>query len=249
MTYQGIVRVGFFAFLEDINMPGDGFALFGFTHIVALVLTVLLCVGLCLWCRRLSRESQWMLFRGVVITVLVMEIVRQVSFPLVHGRYWLEHLPLHMCGLLLFISAIHVSRPNKFTGEIIYALGLPGAVAAMLFPDWTLYPIFHFYPLQSFTIHALHISFAMMLITSGNLRPNFRELWRPVAFLAVILPPIFVLNRAAGTNFFFINAGSEGSPLEILIDIFGNPAFLIPYAGILAVAWVFMYLPWHFRKV
>jgi len=87
-----------------------------------------------------------------------------------------------------------------------------------------------------------------MLITSGNLRPNFRGLWRPVLFLVVIIPPIFALNRAIGTNFFFLNAGSEGSPLEILIDIFGNPGFILPYAGIIVVMWVIIYAPWYFAS-
>jgi len=141
-----IAREGFFAYLEDINAPGYGFSLFGLTHILVLIFAVVLCIGLCLWCRRLSSSGQWMLLRGVIVIIITMELVQQISFPLVHGHYWLEHLPLHMCGLLIFISAIHAARPNEFTGELIYALGLPGAIAAMLFPDWTVYPIFHFYP-------------------------------------------------------------------------------------------------------
>ena len=245
LNNHGIVREGFFAFFEDVNAQGDGFQLFGAVHLTALVLTVAATIGVCLLCRRLNRDRQWVLFRLIVVTVLMLELVRQFSFPLVHGHYWLKHLPLHMCGLILFIEAIHMHKPNKFTGEIIYSLGLPGAIAAMLFPDWTLYPIFHFYPLQSFVIHALHIVLAVAMLTSGNLVPSAKNLWRPAVFLLLILPPLFALNRATGTNFFFLNAGSEGSPLEVLIDIFGNPGFILPYAGILAVLWLFMYLPWH----
>ena len=77
------------------------------------------------------------MFRVIIALLLALELIRQASFPLVHGHYWLEHLPLNMCGLALFIEAFHGLKPNKFTGEIIYALVLTGAVAAMLFPDWT----------------------------------------------------------------------------------------------------------------
>ena len=144
----------------------------------------------------------------------------------------------------MFIEAAHVTRPNKFTGEILYALGLPGAIAAMIFPNWTMAPITNFYVLQSFVIHAFHIAFVVMLLFTGNIRPSLRGLWRPALFLAIVLPPIYAVNAIAGTNFFFINAGSAGSPLDVLINIFGNPGFLIPYAGILGLVWGFMYLPW-----
>lgn len=240
-----IQRSGFFAFLEDVNAQGDGFPLFGFVHITALVLCAVLVIGMCLWCRSLAKDKQWLMSRVIIALALVLESIRQASFPLVHGHYWLPHLPLHMCGLALFIEAFHGCKPNKFTGEILYALVLPGATAAMLFPDWTLYPIWHFYPLQSFTIHSLHITLAVTLVISGNVKPTPKNLWCPVLFLAVVVPPIFLFNRIYGTNFFFINAGSEGSPLEVLISIFGNPGFLLPYAGILASLWVVMYLPWR----
>jgi len=242
-----IVREGFFAFLEDIAPPEAGFSLFGGTHLAALGLTILLAIAMCYLCKRLSDDRRWLLFRLWVVMILLMEIIQQFTFPFIHGNYWLCHIPLHMCGLLMFIEAAHVTRPNKFTGEVLYALGLPGAVAAMLFPNWTMAPITNFYALQSFVIHAFHIVFVIMLLFTGNIRPSFRGLWRPALFLLIVLPPIYLFNTITGTNFFFLNAGSAGSPLEALIDIFGNPGFLIPYAGILGFVWVLMYLPWGIR--
>jgi len=239
-----IAREGFFAFLEDIAPPEAGFSLFGGIHLAALGLTIVLVIVMCYVSKRMDDNRRWLLFRLWVVAILLMEIIQQFTFPFIHSNYWLCHIPLHMCGLLIFIEAIHVSRPNKFTGEVLYALGLPGAIAAMLFPNWTMAPILNFYVLQSFVIHAFHIALVAMLLFTGNIKPNLRSLWRPVLFLAIVLPPIYILNQATGTNFFFINAGSAGSPLEVLIDIFGNPGFLVPYAGILGLVWVIMYLPW-----
>ena len=243
-----ISREGFFAFLEDTALPETGFALFGGVHLGVLGLTIVLVVAMCIVSKRLDNDRQWLLFRLWVVAILLMELVQQFSFPFIHGNYWLSHIPLHMCGLLIFIEAAHVTRPNKFTGEILYALGLPGAIAAMIFPNWTMAPITNFYSLQSFVIHAFHIVFVVMLLFTGHIRPSFRGLWRPVLFLGIALPPIYIFNVITGTNFFFMNAGSEGSPLEIFIDIFGNPWFLLPYTGLLAVVWVIMYLPWTIRN-
>ena len=94
-------------------------------------------------------------------------------------------------------------------------------------------------------MHTLHITLAATLVVSGNVKPTARNLWCPILFLVVVLPPVFLFNRINGTSFFFLNAGSAGSPLEVLIAIFGNPGFLLPYAGILAAVWLFMYLPWR----
>lgn len=198
-----------------------------------------------IWCRALAQDKQWLMFLLIIALAFTFEIIRQLSFPLVHGRYWIEYLPFHICGLALFIEAFHGFKPTKFTGEILYALVLPGATAAILFPDRTMYPIWHFYPLQSFIMHTFHITLASIIVASGNVRPNPRNLWYPILFLAVVLPPVYLFNRINGTNFFFLNAGSEGSPLEVLITIFGNPGFLLPYGGILALVWLFMYLPWR----
>ena len=239
------IREGFFAYLEDIAGQGGGFALFGRTHLSVLGGLALLIYVLCLVFKRLGDTGRRRMLKAVAITTFSMEAVRQITFPLLQGNYWLENLPLHLCALSIFIEMVHAFFPNKTTKEILYCLCLPGAIAALLFANWTMYSLLNFYCMQSFVIHALHVAFPLMLITSGEHRPNARQLWRPVLFLAVILPPIYFLNQKLSTNFFFINAGSEGSPLEIFINWVGVPWFLIPYACLLAVAWLLMYLPWH----
>jgi uncharacterized membrane protein YwaF len=106
-----------------------------------------------------------------------------------------------------------------------------------------MYPPLNYQCIQSFVIHGFHIAFPAMLIYAGDLKPSIRSIWRPALFLVIIVPPIYFLNKAIGTNFFFVNAGSEGSPLEILIDIMGNPGFLVGFAGLLLVVWFIIYLP------
>ena len=242
------VREGFFAFLEDIAAPGDGFALFGGTHVAMLCLMGLLAAAICVAYVRTESSKRPRILTTVALATVALEAAQQISFPLLHGRYWVDQIPLHLCGLSIFIELIHAYFPNKTTGEILYCLCLPGAVAALLFSNWSMYPIWNFYGLQSFVIHALHIAFPLSLLVSSELAPDARRLWRPAAFLAIVVPIVYAINNALGTNFFFVNAGSEGSPLEIFIRIAGVPGFLFLYAGLLAAVWALMYLPWHIAR-
>jgi len=238
------VREGFFAFLDDIGAPGDGFALMGGVHLTMLGLLALLIAALCVFYKRQDEKNRRTMIRVIAILIFTLEAAKQLTFPLIHKRYWAEQLPLHLCGLGIAIELVHAFYPGKATREILYSLCLPGAVAALLFCNWSMFPLQNFYCLQSFLIHALHVAFPLMLLAAGELRPQVKQLWRVVIFLVIILPPVYFANTMLSTNFFFINAGSEGSPLEIFIEWAGTPGFLLPYTGLVAVIWLFLYTPW-----
>ena len=243
------VREGFFAFLEDIGTPGDGFALMGGVHLTMLCGLAVLTAVLCIYYKRLDGRRRDAMRKTIVIIICALEAAKQLSFPLIQGRYWLDQLPLHLCGLSIAIELVHAFYPNKTTQEILYSLCLPGTVAALLFSNWSMYPLSNFYCLQSFFIHTLHVTFPLMLLIAGEMRPRAGQLWRVALFLAIVAPPIYILNKQIDTNFFFINAGSVGSPLEVFVEWLGSPGFLLPYAGLVAMIWLFMYLPWSLSKI
>ena len=238
------VREGFFAFLEDIGAQGDGFKLFGGTHLAMLSAMAVVIAALCFIYRRLDKKRRASMLKTVAVVIFALEAAKQFSFPVIHGRYWLDQLPLHLCGLSIFIELIHAFAPNRSTGEILYCLCLPGAVAALLFSNWSMYPITNFYCLQSFFIHALHIAFPLMLLVASEIVPDIKRLWHAAVFLLAVVPAVYFINIKLGTNFFFVNAGSEGSPLEIFIRLAGVPGFLFLYAGLLITVWFLLYLPW-----
>ena len=238
------VREGFFAFLEDVGAPGSGFGLFGGTHLLMFVLMSALIFAVCRLYSRLGDKGAKTMTLVAALVILGLEIAKQSTFFIIQRRYWPDQLPLHLCGLGIMIELIHAVRPNKTTGEVLYCLCLPGAIAALLFANWSMYPVLNFYCLQSFFIHALHVAFPLMLLVKRKIVPDVKNLWRAALFLTIVLPPVYFVNLRLGTNFFFINAGSAGSPLEIFIEFAGVPGFLLPYAGLLFLVWFLMYLPW-----
>ena len=238
------IRVGFFAFLEDIGKQGDGFSNFGGPHLLMLAGLAVLTAALCVLYAKLPKRRRAAMLKILAFVIVGLEVAKQATFPLLHGQYWYFLLPLHFCGLSIAIEFVHAFWPNKTTGEILYCLCLPGAVMALLFSNWSMYTFNNFYCLQSFVIHALHIAFPLSLLITKEIVPDYKKLWRVVVFLAAVVPPIYLVNLRLGTNFFFINAGSEGSPLEIFIQIAGVPGFLLLYAGLVAFVWILMYAPW-----
>jgi len=239
-----IQRYGFFAYFSDRPEAGYGFGMYSATHFVVMAAIVAFVWAVCLFYRRLDDTNRLKMVRIVAVVILLLELVQQISYPLFHDGVRVEYLPFHLCGILIFLGIIYAIKPSKSLGEIFYGIGLPGFVAALLFLNWWMYPIVNFYALKSFSTHALQIAFVLMLMTTGQIRPNWRKAWKPMAFIFGIAAPVYVLNLILDTNFLFINAGSPGSPLEAFIEAFGNPLFLVPYGALVVVVISLMYVPW-----
>lgn len=181
-------------------------------------------------------------------TVLMLEVLRQLAYVLTK-TYTPDILPLHVCAFATFAVFIDAVSPNRWTGDFLYALGWWGALAADLFPDWADRPILNIFTWQSFTIHALIVGYVAMRLVAGELVPDVRNLWRVAVLAAAGATLGYVANQAWGTNFWFLNAGSPGSPLEPIHAIAG--AFYIPVliVGVVLI-WTLLYLPWllHGRR-
>ena len=137
-------------------------------------------------------------------------------------------------------------RPNRWTGDFLYAMGWWGALAADVFPDWADQPLLNVFTWQSFAIHALIVGYVLMLLFGGDLVPDVRNLWRVAVLTAVFATLGFLANRAWGTNFWFLDTGAPGSPLEGIQTLAGP--FYVPVLILLvALVWTILYLPWVIR--
>jgi hypothetical integral membrane protein (TIGR02206 family) len=222
---------------------GLGWEHFGVIHLCYLIGFALATIIMVLVYRRANEKQR----RGVrvvyAVAVVLLEVAKQL-ICLLKGVYEPGLIPLHLCGMSIIFIAIHTFFPNKTTGELLYSLSLPGAVAALLFSDWTMYPLANFFCQQSFFIHFFEFSYPVLLISSGELRPRFTRLWRCVLYLLIVIPPLYFFNHAYGTNFFFLNEAATDSPLSFLRSILGDSGYLVGFAGLLAAVWIVMYAPW-----
>jgi len=235
-------------FFVPQNRPtpaGTGFGLFSPIHLGVLALLAAGIAALVITYRRASPEHRQTLRLRVGWTVLLLEVLRQLAY-LVGGTYSPDILPLHVCGIATVCVFVDATRPNRWTGDFLYALGWWGALAADIFPDWATRPILNIFTWQSFAIHALIFGYVLMRLVGGDLVPDVRNLWR-VAVMVVVFATIgHLANLAWGTNFWFLNTGAPGSPLEGIQALAGRlyvPVLIL----LLGLLWAALYLPWIVR--
>ena len=127
---------------------------------------------------------------------------------------------------------------------LTYAISLPGAILALLTPNWSVLPFWNFSGISSFLYHLLLIVYPVMLI-AGGYRPQFRHLRPALPFIAGTAVAIFILNKAIGTDFLFINGGKTVGWLRAMTKIFGIYGYLWIFPVIMTLLWTIQFLPFY----
>ena len=187
-----------------------------------------------------SDESRRQRIRLIVAGLIMLdEIAKDLVVPL-SGQWEWEFLPLHLCSISVFAVFFHALTGNRLLEEYLYALTLPTALMAMVFPDWTsALPFWNFMCLHSFTIHLLLVLYPCLLLY-GGFRPSAGRLAAIVPIVALLAAVMHFVNIALGTNFFFVNGSPEGSPLEFIEDRIGK-GYLLAFPLIAVMLWLPMY--------
>lgn len=232
----------FFAGEQDLP-AGAGWQLFGPEHLSALAVVLAVSVLLCVCYRRLpaKRRRRWR--KTIACGNVGLELLRDVILA-INGSFGIDYLPLHLCSMALFICLWDAFRPGDATHQILYGLCLPGAVGALLFPNWTAYPPTNFRFWVGFAGHILVVTYVVMQLSAGDFRPAPRSAWKCAAFLLAVAPPVYLFDRVFDLNYLFINWPSPGSPLEWFAAWLGNPGYLLPYAVLIFGICALMYLPY-----
>lgn len=241
----------FLAFYINDLPEGAGFRLYGPGHLSFLLIIALGAAAVCLAYKRAKPENQPRFCRVVAGSCFALELGKQILMLVTLPAYPITQLPLHLCGLGIFVQTADafIPRLNKTTREILFSLSMPGAAAALIFPDWPEYPILNFYSSQSFVIHGLLLCYPLMLLAGRQLRPDWRNLWRPAFFLSLVSIPMHFVNKRLGTNFLFISESSPASPLELLETRIGSRGYLFGYAALILLVWLVMYAPFIVRDL
>jgi hypothetical integral membrane protein (TIGR02206 family) len=235
----------YFFTAELLLPPGVGFKLYGAGHILALLCCLVLGGALCLAYRRADAKGRRRVQRAVGFAVLACEVLKDANLA-VQGQFSIYYLPLHLCGLAVFLTLWHSLRPGETLGNLLYSTCMPGAAFALLFPDWNACPVFSYTSIVAFAVHTLLVSYPLMQVLAGDLRPRSRYLPRCLLILLGLAAPVYVFDRIFSANYMFLIQPSPGSPLEWFAHLLGVPGYLLGYIPMLALVWCLLYLP--FRK-
>jgi hypothetical integral membrane protein (TIGR02206 family) len=216
----------------------SGMKLFGPTHLVLLAAIVLIAVALVVLCRRVPAHRhaiRLVLGWGIIVNELVWW-----RFRYSHEGIHLANLPLQLCDITLWASAIACLTLVPAIVDLAYFAGLAGAGMALLTPDlwspWPAYPAIYF-----FVAHGA-IVIACAVLVFGRVCPlSSKAVWRAYGLLLAYAFLVGLFNKIYGTNYMYLCRKPKNASL---LDALGPwPWYLVPAAvTALALFWL-LWLP------
>lgn len=232
----------YFFYQEDWLPEGVGFKLFGAGHLTYLVVFLILGFVICRAYKKADAKKRDIYRKVICFTIVGLEILRAI-FLIAIGKYSYQYLPLHLCDWTIFLSVYQVFRPSKVAEDILYSLCMPGAIVALLFCAWHNYPLLNFMCIHSFVVHWLMVLFVVVQLVGGEIKISMKGAKYTILFAVLVSIPTYVFNSIYGTNFWFLNEVSLGSPLAFFANKFGYVGYLISMACVFFIVVFSMHLP------
>ena len=133
-------------------------------------------------------------------------------------------LPLHLCSFVGIVTPFMLLSKSPGLLEFTLYLGVPGALAALIFPAVLPSPWPILMQSAFFTLHAL-IVLSPFLHMAGGSRPREGALGRVFLWGNILLLFVMLVNSLLHTNYFFLRAAPSGTPLKLLQDM-GQAAYI-----------------------
>jgi hypothetical integral membrane protein (TIGR02206 family) len=180
------------------------FVLFGTSHITVLITLVVLNVLMVIWQRKVKNEAVKKGFCYGLAALLILQEISLNAWRLSIGTWSAgTSLPLHLCGISLFVSAVALVTMNYRVFEIQYFWGLAGAIQPLLTPDST-YGFPHYRFFQVFISHGAIVTACIYMTLVVGYRPTLKSLWKTFlvtnAYMLIIAP----INLLLDGNYLFI---------------------------------------------
>ncbi|NQT87303.1 TIGR02206 family membrane protein [bacterium] len=219
-------------------MTNAPFVMFGRQHTLA-VAASLACGALLVWAgrrsERVARVAPW----GLALACLGCEAYLGLHWQQ-RGYGWRDLLPLHLCDTTLLLAPIVLVTRNRVCYELLYFLGIPGAVVALATPA-----LHHGYPsavcLCFFGAHALILTSAVYATRVMRLRPTPGSILRAWGIGTIFAALVAALNPLLGTNYMFLH---HKPTTPSLLDALGPwPWYIVAANGIALLAMCVCYAP------
>ncbi len=225
---------------KDTIPEGFGFSAFGLSHLIWLAVLVIACIAAALIYKRLGNSSRKLMRKILGISIVATEMLKDIVLICI-GEFSVGYLPFHLCGINILLIGFDIIKPTKLVGNFLYYFCIVGALLALVFPNWTMLPIFNFFYFNSFIIHILLVIYPIMLVVGGDIKLDVKYMPRCIALLIAMAIPIYFINLASGENFMFLMEPDKGNPLELFEKLLGNHLWGFPI--LLPIVMLIMYLP------
>lgn len=215
-------------FTPESQMPdGVGFELYDTTHLLWLLFFVLLCTISLIVYKKLNGKNRNIMRICMASIVFILETAKNcVAFAV--GDLGIGHMPFHLCGINVLFIAFCIFKRSRTIENFLYYIGIPGAMLALLTPDWTKMPCLNYFHIHSFLIHMFLVLYPFVMVASGDLKPDFKSMPKCILLLIGFAIPAFILNLIFNTNFMFLMNTANIGFLEMFKNIFGAHQWAFP---------------------
>lgn len=203
----------------------EGFTLYDRGHLAWLLFIA--CTGAAvLFAGRKGGRLRENLKTGAVLTALAAQLLEGGSRMLA-GTYGIDTLPVHVCALACYGSVLHrfaslKGGPWPYLAQIFYYPMLPGAICALISPDWTMYDILSPVSIGGFLVHGAIAVYIFLCMEDGSIRPDIRYAWAPVLFIILYAAAVLPFDLHFSMNYGFLLVPVPGSPLMLIAGLFGT---------------------------
>ena len=219
----------------------NGFEPFGLHHLVIVLLTIALSIGLPIWAnRRLTASGRIRVSRIMAAAISLSVVIWTIIRIYVETFDWREDLPLDICNSLALLVAVLLWNPKRGMHEVVYYIVLSGTLQGVLTPE-----VFDGFPhhnyLKYWIVHSGLVIYVVFTTVTLKLYPSWQGMFRALAWLNLYALGIHVVNLIWGTNFMYTMAKP---PTASLMDLFGPwPWYLLVCEGIALVHFWITYVP------
>lgn len=226
-------------------MSASPFVLYGFQHVIALIVICALVIFGPLYLGQKSQAIRDDFALGLG-AVLIYHEIQQIFNAFIIGLPWQEALPFHMCDMSALSAAVFLIWRKRLFFLLAYFWGLGGGIMALLQPDISFgFPDPAFMPY--FFGHGLIVGGVLYACIALRERPFLGDVWRVIKVSLAMTGVVYVLNYIFGydANFWYLKRHPVS---DSIMNFFPDPPLhilvLIPLA---IIVFYVSYLPYFVK--
>ena len=230
----------YFLDTQETIPEGMGFGQFSASHILwVLCLLVFITASVFVY-RRLDADRRKKMRHLYAVLTVANELVKVIALT-VGGNYIAKYLPFHLCSINIFVIAFHAWKPAKSVGNYLYLVCIPAALIPLFTPTWAMLPNINLMVWHSFTVHALLVSYPLMLTVGGDIRPQLKTIPASLGVLTGLAGVALAVNLVFDTNFMFLMYPEPDTPFVLFEELMGS--YLFTFVVLIPLVIVVMMIP------
>jgi hypothetical integral membrane protein (TIGR02206 family) len=223
------------------HYEGPALELFSVGHWLAIGVVTAIVVFL-IWGWRNPDESSRRRARLFIAGIMVLNEIGWHAWNITNGAWSLqEHLPLHATSLSIWGSIFVLVTRNYRVYEVVFFIGIVGAVQALITPAAGDYGLPHYRAFQTLISHGMIVVAMVYMTAIEGLRPHWSSIWRTMIAINVLMLIVSGINVLLGSNYMFtLHKPATAS----LFDAMGPwPWYLLSAELLAVILFSLLYLP------